>query len=161
MDWKIRNLEEEGARKMKRLVDHFMEHLIGFPLPDERKARIEEGIYEYLKDIGIHVGQMEEKSIFHQEFARFSLMPQATFCAYFETYTVRESLLRLREFCQESVRLKVLDNVSISEQNYEKIMEEFFTLAKDLSLDLRYTSWLEELVEGMTSDLCFALNSKE
>jgi len=137
-----------------------MKHLNGYPLTHERRVLIEKGILAYLKDMDIDPGQMEEEQLFHHEFSRFSLMPKETFCTYFETYEVRESLLRLRRRCGDYAYLKASEDISISEQSYEQVVDEFFMLSKEISLDSRYTSWMEDIIDGVVQDLRYSLGKK-
>lgn len=148
---------------MNTVYGSFLDYFHSIMTGDYDPAPVEKGIAEYLESIGIDRDEHrpDAEKIANRELLRFRLMPEKTFVAFFENYSLRERIVRLLRETESMAVRRARDQVTIDQAEYSENLARFYAVSREIVQDKRYTVWIEDALQEVTENLKYAAGFTE
>ena len=143
---------------MKTVYEHFLRFADSLLAEkgDECKKNVASGMKAFLAEMDICNEVDPEGKISNRELLRFKMMPVDTFVAFFEYYEVRSRIVQFRRGCELLAVNRLKTGSLISNDAKARKLTEFYELVTELTLDKRYSSWIDDMATLVKTDLSFA-----
>lgn len=143
---------------MKTVYDYFVDFANSFlkDTNDYDGEKLQKGIFCYLQELDVcHITENAQK-IAERETIRFNGMTTHTFIAFFETFSIRSSIIQLEKECELLAIIRLQEKKQISNEVYLSKLNLFYEIASGIVNDKRYTTWLDDVTQHIITCLKFA-----
>lgn len=125
-------------------------------LEPARREAVLAGVRSYLGSRAVCVRTQDAARRADREWARFEGASAQAFCAFFETFALRERISRHADACAALALERLRTGAQISRRRCADEMAAHQAMAAALVSDRRYTAWLDGITEQIGADLLFA-----